>query len=364
MAPGGIPTKALAFVALLAALFILPTPASAGLPPLVNQTIHFEVPGQNLIPGVAAFRASCDVVASGEPLALQDNATVRTTVAAAPGNCSMVLILFGVEVGIPTITTTPVGRDSFYIPGLTTFSFGIVDVSLDLQTALNSTSTIGSSAVAAVQQPDVYWGSWGAQRLVVQAAHGYGGVVTTDLETNFTYSLALGLTVWVAGVQAGHTDLADFGRYTGAQSLVTPVSVDLLPHALVLGPATSITYGGASLNWTGTVDSDVDHLELWIVDQATNVSYRIEDPGANALNVALRPATDYTAWVIAVDASGQETVSPGISFRTLTVPPPAAPPPPTYTESQANVVVVATFLFIALLAALVAYGFGRVRGRT
>ncbi len=35
-----------------------------------------------------------------------------------------------------------------------------------------------------------------------------------------------------------------------------------------------------------------------------------------------------------------------------------------YTESQANLVVVLTFAFIAVLGSHAAYGFGRTRGRT
>jgi hypothetical protein len=304
------------------------------------------------------------VIASGEPISLRDNETVRTAIEAAPSACSMVLILFGVDVGIPTITTTPIGRSSFYISGLSILSLGIADVSLDLQTSLNSSSRAQNTDVATLQESEIAWGTWGAHRLVIQGAHGYGSNATSDLVTDFTYSLALGITVWVAGVQFYHTDLTDFGHYGGDHSLATSLVVDLLPHPLSLGPARSITYAGASLNWTGTVDADVGHLELWLADESTNVSYRIEDPHATALNVDLRATTTYTAWIVSVDGSGQETVSRSISFRTLAVPPLASSPPPAYTESQANVVVVGTFLFIALLAAGVAYGFGRVRGRT
>jgi hypothetical protein len=274
--PGGIPTKALAFVALLAAALLVPAPASAALPPLVTQSVHFDIPNQNVIPGVAAFHSACDVMTSGEPLALRDNETVRTTLSAAPGACSMTLFLFGMfNVGIPTINTTPIGRNSYYIPGLSLGTLGIVDVSLDLQTALNSTSRPADSSVASVEQENVNWSSWGAQRLVIQGAHGHGAIATSSLQTTFTYALSLGLTIWVAGIQAYQANLADFGKYAGTPSLVAPLSVDLLPHQLTLGPARDVTYQGATLNWTGTIDSDMDHLELWVAGGGTNVSYRI-----------------------------------------------------------------------------------------
>jgi hypothetical protein len=362
--PGGIPTRALASVALLAALLVLPTPTAAQLPPLVTQTIHFEVPGHDLIPLVAAFRASCDIVASGEPLALKDNESTRTTIAASPGNCSMILILFGVDVAIPTISTTPMGRSSFYIPGASTISLGVVDVSLDLRTSLNSTAYVGDPNAATLGGQGVDWGTWGATRLVVHGAHGYGGFLASNLTTEFTYSLALGITLWIAGIETYHTDLADFGHYLGDHALVTPLSVDLLPHPLALGPATQVTYAGARLSWTGTVEPDEDHLELWIASGQGNVSYGIEDPHTTGLNVDLRAATTYTARIVAVDHAGQESISPAITFRTLSAPPAEPSPAPTYTESQANLVVTATFLFIALLAALVGYGFGRLRGGT
>ena len=352
---------------LLAALLTVPVPAAATLPPLVGQSIHFEIPGQNLIPSVAAFRASCDVNTSGEPLGLLDNETVRTTISAAPGACSMVLILFGIEVGIPTITTTPIGRSSYYIPGLSLGTLGLGDVSLDLQSSLNSTSHVADPAVASIDAEAVEWSSWGAHRLVAQGAHGHGDGVSSTLTTTFTYSLALGLTIWIAGIQAYQTGLADFGEYTGTPSLVTPLSVDLLPHRLTLGAARDVTYQGATLNWTGTIDSDMDHLDLWIEGGGTNASYRITDRVTSAMTVPLKADTDYRAGIVAEDHSGQAVSSPAISFHTLAAPPtpPATnpSPSPTYTEEQANLVVMGTFAFIAILAALVAYGFGRTRGR-
>ena len=366
IAVGGIRTNAFAVAALFAAVLLVPAPATAALPPLVSQSVHFEVPGHDLIPGIAAFRASCDVMTTGEPLALLDNETVRTTISAAPGACSMILVLFGFDVAIPTINTTPIGRSTYYIPGLSFATIGIVDVSLDLQTSLNSTSRAVDPAVASIEHEDVDWASWGAQRLVVQGTHGYGSVASSTLETTFTYALSLGLTIWIAGFQAYQTSLADFGQYAGTPTLVTPLSVDLLPHPLVLGPARDVTYQGATLNWTGTVDSDMDHLEIWVTDGTTNVSYRITDRVASAMSVPLRADTTYSVWVVVVDRSDQASWSGGVTFHTLTVPPPTPPPtttPPTYTESQANVIVVGTFAFIAILGTLVAYGFGRTRGR-
>ncbi len=368
MAPGGIPTKALAFVLVLVALLLLPMPASATLPDLVTQTVHFDVAGGDLIAGVAAFRASCDLVASGEPLALLDNETVRTTVAASPGPCAMILILFGQDVGIPTITTTPIGRNSYYVPGLSLPTLGLGDVSLDLQTTLNSTSAVSDPAVAAIEPAASTWTAWGAQRLVVQGAHGYGSTKAASLETAFTYGVSLGLTIYVAGVAVYQAGLRDFGGYAGTPDLATTVSVDPLPHPLRLGPARDLTYQGASLNWTGTVDGDLDHLELWVTDGTANVSYRITDRVRSSMAVPLRAETTYRAWIVQVDRGGQGTASNVITFRTLAAPPPTdttpTTNPPPYTEAQANVIVVLTFAGIAVLAALVAYGFGKTRGKT
>lgn len=331
------------------------------------QTIHFGVQGGDLIAGVAAFRASCDAVVSGEPLSLLDNQTVRTTVAAAPGNCSMILILFGQDVPIPTITTTPIGRSSYYLPGLSFVSIGIVDVSLDLQSSLNSTSHVDNAAVGAVTQENVTWSAWGAQRLVVQGVHGYGDTLSSNLETTFNYGLSLGVTIWIAGIQVHQVPLRDFGSYAGTPALDTSIQVNRLPHPLTLGPARDVTYAAASLNWTGTIEADMDHLEVWVTDGATNVSYRITDRVVSSLVLPLKAETTYTAWIVQVDRGGQSSTSNVVSFRTLATPAPPDTTPsqtPTYTETQANLIVMITFSAIALLAALVAYGFGRVRGRT
>lgn len=279
----------------------------------------------------------------------------------------MILILFGVEVGIPTITTTPVGRSSYYIPGLSLGTLGLGDVSLDLQSSLNSTSRVADQGAAHLDAEAVNWSSWGAHRLVVQSAHGHGDKIASALNTTFTYSLDLGLTIWVAGIQVYQTGLADFGAYQGTPALVTPLSVDLLPHRLTLGPAHDVSYQAATLNWTGTIDSDMDHLELWVDGGGSNVSYRITDRVTSAMTVPLKANTDYRSWIVVVDESGQSVSSPVVSYRTLTTPVSSTPttptPPPTYTEAQANLIVVGTFGFIAVLAALVAYGFGRTRGR-
>lgn len=367
MSSGGIPTKALAFVLVLVVLLLVPRPAAASLPDLVPQTVHFDVQGGDLIPGLAAFNASCDANVSGETLSLSDNESVRTTVAASAGACSMILILFGLEVPIPTITTTPIGRSSFFLPGVSLPTLGLADVSLDLQTSLNSTTNVLDPAVAAVDPEEVDWTAWGAQRYTLQGAHGSGSGVASSLQTSFTYAVSLSLTILVAGIPVYQTGLRDFGAYLGTPALVTSLSVDLLPHALTIGPARDVTYRGASLNWTGVVDSDMDHLELWVEDGTTNVSYRITDRVASSLAVPLQAETTYHAGIIAVDQGGQATASNAITFRTLAIPPPEEPAPtlpPTYTEAQANAIVVGTFACITLLAALVAYGFGRTRGRT
>ena len=357
--------KVSAVVLVVVALLLVPGPASSSVPELVTELVHFDVRGGDLIPGVAAFRAACDANVSGEPLTIEDNATVRTTIAASPEACVMILILLGQEVALPTITTTPIGRSSYYLPGISLPTLGLADVSLDLQSSLNSTSRARDDGAAAVDGDNVSWAAWGAQRLLVHAAHGYGGVLMTSLESTFTYALSLGLTIWVAGIQMYRTGLREFGAYEGSPSLATPLSVDLLPHPLALGSARDLTDQGANLNWTGTIDADFDHLELWVTDGATNVSYRIADRVASSVSVPLRAETTYHAWIVAADRGGQETVSNGITFRTLATPPPepAPSPPRTYTEDQANVIVILTFASIAVLACLVGYGLGRTRGQ-
>jgi len=346
----------------LTALLLLPGIAAGAAPELTEVTVDFTMPARDVIAGVASFRAQCALAASGEALRLLANETARTTVAAGPAACTMVLNLLGFDVTIPTINTTPLGRSSVYIPGLSIISLGVVDVSIDLMTALNSTTRVADAGVASAGPAELAWPTWGAQRLTVHGADGYGGAVTSDLNTTFTYSLSLGLTVLALGVTMYHTDFVDLGRYAGRPSLVTPVTVDLIPHPLLLGTPTQVTSSGATLNWTGTVDPDVDHLELWITDGTLNVSYRIAAPQASRLVVPLLADTSYRAWVVAVDGAGQSSSSGIVAFRTAPTPS-ATPTSPTDVVSQANGVVVGTVAAAAALLVFIAFLLGEVRGR-
>lgn len=347
----------------LTALLLLSGTAVSAASDLIEVTVDFTIPGRDVIAGVASFRAQCDITASGEALNLLANESARTTVAAVPAACTMVLNLFGFDVTIPTISTTPLGRSSFVLPGLSLVTIGIVDVSIDLMTGMNSTTGVGSASVAAVTPTELAWVSWGVQRLVVQGSDGYGSVASSYLNTTFTYTIALGLTISALGATLFHTDLVDLGRYVGTPSLITPVSVDLIPHPLVLGTPTDVTYSGATLNWTGAVDPDVDHLELWITDGTLNPSYRIADPHSVRLTLPLKADTTYRAWIVTVDRAGQSSSSAIVTFHTAVVPPPPPPPPQTDVVSQANGVLVGTVAVAAAFLVFIAFLLGEVRGR-
>jgi len=283
---------------------------------LVTQDVHFEIPQTDLIPNVAAVRASCNVTASGEPLALRANETARTTIGAAPGPCSIVLVLFGLDVGLPLVNTTPLGRSSFFIPGIATATFGLVDVTLDLVTSLNSTTRVEDPRLATVDPTDVAWSAWGIALLDVQAADGFGSNATSALNTTFVYTMALAVSVFALSVEIFHADLTAIGSVIGTPSLRTDLSVDLRPHALVLGPLSEVRHDGATFAWAGSVDPDVDHLELFVTDGTRNASYRL-GPAASTVSVPLVPSTHYTAWIVAVDGSGQATPSNVIVFVSL-----------------------------------------------
>ncbi len=362
-ARGGIRTNAFAFVAVgLSTLLLLPGTAVSAASDLTEVTVAFTMPARDVIAGVASFRAQCDIAASGEALQLLANESVRTTVAATPGACEMILNLLGFDVTIPTINTTPLGRSSVYIPGLSVVTLGVVDLSIDLMTAMNSTSRVADGAVAAVEPLELAWITWGAQRLNVHAAGGYGSVAASELNTTFTYGLSLGLTVSALGVTLYHTDLVDLGRYAGQPSLVTSVRVDLFPPPLTLGAPTQLTSTGAVFSWTCTVEDDMDHLELWVTDGTLNVSYRIEDPHALRLAVPLKADTNYRAWILVVDLSGQSSSSSVVSFRTAATTP-VAPQPPTDVVSQANGVLVGTVAAAAAFLVFIAFLLGEIRGR-
>jgi len=324
----------------------------------VHADVGFEVPGTDLIPNVAAVRASCHLNASGEAIVLLANGTVRSTLAAAPGPCTIVLVLLGVDITLPIFNTTPLGRSSFYVPGIATLSFGIVDLTLDLVTSLNSTSRV-AGGIAAVSPEVVVWSTWGAHRISVDATDGVGSIARSDLNTTFTYTMSIALTVYLLSIELFHRDLAAIGSFDGTPSLVTGLSVNLRPHALALETPSNVDADSASLSWSGTVDSDVDHLELRLTDATSNVTYRVP-PTATHVDVLLRPSTHYEARIVSVDQAGQQTSSNAVEFESAAAP---ASPSPSPIEAQGNPVVTWTLVALGVLAAVVAYALGSLRRR-
>lgn len=325
-------------------------------------SVHFEIPPATIIPGIASLRASCDAIASGENLSLLSGQEVRTTVAAFPGPCGMVLTLFGLDLGLLVVNTTPLGRNSFYLPGIATISFGIVDVSLDLVTALDSRTIIEDPAAAAVEPEDASWPTWGAQRLLVTAATGEGETFGTSLNTTFRYTVSLALTVYALSIVLYQVGLTTLGTYVGVPSLVTNVTVDLVPRALSLQEPTQVDHEGATFTWSAVLDSDADHLELWLADTEWNRSFRVDDVRVTQLRVPLEPDTSYEARIVVVDLAGQATASPPVSFRTAAEP--GGPPPDgggvTASGSDA---LVWTLGILAVAGSVVGYLLGSLRRR-
>lgn len=333
------------------------SPSAAGAPAddLVSADIHFAVTQTDLIAGVAAVRASCSVNASGEPLAVLANGTARSTIAVAPGPCSIVLVLFGVDVGLPVFNTTPLGRSSFFIPGVATVSLGLADLTVDLVTSLNSTTRV-ASGIADVDAPEMDWRSWGAQRFHVRGIDDVGSVVSGELNTTFTYSMSVALTVYALSIEVYHVDLAAIGSFVGAPSLLTDLSVDLRPHALSLDAPTEVTHDRAWFSWTGTVDADVDHLELRLTDATGEMSIRLA-PSVRRAEAVLRPSTAYEARIVSVDAGGQAVPSNPVTFAS------AAAPASAPLEAQGNPALTWTLVALAALAGVVGFAVGNLRRR-
>jgi len=324
----------------------------------VYADIHFEVPQKDVIPNVAALRASCDLTASGEPLTVLANGSARSSLAASAGPCTIVLVLVGVDVTLPVFNTTPIGRNSFYLPGISTVTLGIVDLSVDLVTSINSTSRVETD-IADVSPEEIAWSSWGAQRIVVHGEDGLGSVETSFLNTTFAYTMSVALTVYALSIELYHMDLVEIGSFVGAPSLRTDLSVDLQPHALVLAPAAAIRHDQATFTWKGAVDSDVDHLELWLSDGTHNMTVWLA-PNSVGTDVLLRPATSYQAWIVAVDSSGQGNPSNGITFESAAAPGETGSTPLGGLASPAFAWTIAA---VAILLGVVGYAWGSIRGR-
>lgn len=346
--------KAHAFFVLALSILALAPPIAAASPnALDSANVHFEVPATDLIPMVAAVRASCDVNASGEPIVLLANGTARSTLAASPGPCAIALILFGQEVVLPVFNTTPIGTNSFYLPGISTVSLGIVDLSIDLVTRLNSTSRI-ASGIANVAPEEIPWSSWGARRILLHGEDGMGSVAESEMNTTFTYTLSLALTVYALSIPVYHVDLVQIGSFAGSPSLVTGVSVDLRPHALLLNAPTAVSYDRATFGWTGTVDSDVDHLELRLTGPSTDVSYVLPATAVRA-EVLLRPSTQYVVRIVAIDQAGQAASSEAVEFDSAGAPAPAV-------IAQGSPAIMWTLVALAVLLGIVGYATGFLRG--
>jgi hypothetical protein len=324
----------------------------------VAADIRFDIPQKEVIPGIAAVRASCDVIASGEPLTVLANRTVRSTLAVAAGPCSIIVTLGGVDVGLPIFNGTPLGTSSFYLPGISTLTLGFADLSVDLVTSLNSSSNV-EDGPAVVSPRDIAWTSWSAERIRIQAEDGFGSMVETSLNTTFTYRMSLALSVYAFSVRLYHVDFAEIGSAVGSPSLRTNLSVDLRPHPLVLDAAEDITHGGATISWSGDVDADVSHLELWLAEDASTVSVRLA-PGAVRTDVLLRPSTSYRAWIVAVDAAGQATPSNEIAFMSAAAPADNGLGPVGASGAEGLTWVVVT---VAILVGVLGYAVGFLRGR-
>lgn len=325
---------------------------------VVYSTTHFDVPTTDVIPGVAEVRASCDVNASGEPLVLLSNETARSIVGTSAGPCAIVLVLFGTDVALPGFDTTPLGRSAFYLPGLSTVTLGVVDLSVDLVTSLNSTSRV-ADGIAAADPSEIGWPTWGAQRIALHAVDGTGSIARSELNTTFTYTMSVALSVYAVSVELYHVDLKRLGSFAGAPSLVTDLSVDLKPHSLTLSAPDRVASDQASFSWSGTVDSDVDHLELWLTDGTGNGSYKLPSTASHA-DVLLRPATHYEARIVTVDGAGQQGMSNGIAFDS---PSAGTSPAQGPIEAQGNPVVTWTLVTLAVFAGVVGFMAGLLRGR-
>jgi hypothetical protein len=284
------------------------------------------------------------------------NGSARSTLSASAGPCSIVLVLFGIDVGIPVLNTTPLGTNSFYLPGLSIATLGIVDLSLDLVTSLNSTSWI-EDGIGIASPQEIAWPSWGVQRIQVQGEDGFGTVAASHLRTAFTYRMSLAFSVYALSIRLYHVDLVEVGSAVGTPSLRTPFVVDLRPHALVLAPAEGIRPDRATLSWSGSTDSDVDHLELWLSDGRSEGMVRLPTSASKA-DVLLRPATSYRAWIVSVDSSGQGTPSNEVAFESAKAPATAAP-----LASVRGDAVTWALVALAILAAFVGYGVGSLRRR-
>lgn len=337
----------------------LPTSVSAGT--VLQDTVYFGLPRTQVVSGLD-FEAACRVSVAYEGISMLDEEAAGSFLSAGPGPCSISVYILGVQVQLPILNPTPLGRFSFMIPGVGGITFGLAEVSVDLLTSLFANYT-GSLATVTPSPMTVTWNRWGSAALSFTAHSGAeGNTLSLDVPYTLSMGFAVGVSVYFLGARIFSADLASLGSIAGTPVVRLPAQIDVKPTHVSVVSATATSAHSLMINWSANSDSDFGSYRIRVDDgRSPPLTILVEDPRSTTLTVPAVPSTDYTVSILVVDRAGQpSSTSPSASATT-----PQPPPSPSGPISQELNPVSLVIGFAALLAGI-ALGFVAgwgVRGR-
>ncbi len=298
--------------------FASPAVSASGV---TQTTVDFGVPRTQIVSGLD-FEAACQVAASAANIAVIDGQASNSFISVSPGACAITVYVLGIPISLPVLNETPLGRYSFYIPGVSGFTFGLADVSIDLVTGLFANYT-GSSPILSSAPSGLTWSTWGASPVTI-VAHSGGEGDSLSLQAPYTLSMtfAVGVSVFVLGLAVWSVNLASLGSIAGTPAVPIPISVDLRPTRVAVTGGWAPSPYLLQVNWTPNTDADFARYRVSVQDAQSQYAYAVYSQAASTLTIPASPGRTYNVTVEAIDQSGLISTS-----SMLTIPTPSAPPP-------------------------------------
>lgn len=314
---------------------LLPALGTARADPVLSQDVLFGVPRTELAPGLD-FEAACAVTASYQGVAMLDGESDSTFLAVSPGSCDIAVYILGIRIAVPLADETPLGRTSYYLPGIGGITFGLADVSIDLVTGLRAEYT-GDASTVNVSPGTSDWDQWGVVHPTVTAHSGQrGSVLSTTAPHTLSFTFGVGVSVYFLGFRLYSWD-ETLAAVPGSPRIDIPVTIDLMPNSATLTTATAPSPYSLQVAWTRSSDSDFAAYEISVESGASRHVYLVEDPAETTLTIPAAATTRYTVQVIVIDRAGQKASS---DSRTVATPsPPQLSPEKIVLQSPISYVV-------------------------
>jgi len=330
----------------IAVLSLLGGITSVRAQPVAEQPVDFGLPRTQVVDGLDVELA-CQVIATSEAVSVLDAGEASSSVGVAPGRCTITVYVLDVPIPVPILNVTPLGRLAISIPGVSGFTNGLVDVSIDLVTSLSANYT-GTSVAVSPNPTEMAWSHWGARSVTISAhSGGEGNSLSIPVPYAFWMALAIGVTVSALGVPVFSVNLATVGTFEGAPDVVVPVTVDLKPSRVGTVDAWAPSAEAVQVNWTPNQDTDFASYRVRLEGGGSSYVFAVDTQASSTLTMPAAKGTDYTVSVNVVDRAGQPSAARSVQIRT---PGTSAPSPPVEGPGM-------VLLVLGVLAAFAA-GFG------